>query len=67
MGFKGPQGRVWLELKTGQKESDPGAAPETACVCPRGRAFCVLTDLGQVVHNSGPHGPSRPLGTTPLS
>ena len=53
-GFKGPQGRVWLEPKTGQKESDPAAAPEMACVCPRGRALCVLTDEGQAVHNSGP-------------
>lgn len=65
-GFKGPQGRVWLEPKTGQKESDPAAAPEMACVCPRGRALCVLTDEGQAVHNSGPRGPARPLGTTPL-
>ena len=55
-----------LQTEKGQKESDPAAAHEMACVCPRGRALCVLTDEGQAVHNSGPLGPSRPLGTTPL-
>lgn len=45
-GFKGPQGRVWLQPKTGQKESDPGATPEMACVCSRGRALCMLTERG---------------------